>query len=136
MSASIDAYRTTDLGTAGPRQIIIRALDTAVRLLGDAEARLAAGASAEEPLSKARTIVGGLMTSLDLEAGDLARRMLSLYVFVLDRILRSRASSSDAGIGDAARVLRTLQSAWEEMPASDARRGLDAKREPGLRVQG
>jgi flagellar protein FliS len=136
MSASIDAYRTTDLGTAGPRQIIIRALDTAVRHLDDAAARIAEGASAEEPLSKARTIVGGLMTSLDLNAGDVARRMLSLYVFVLDRILRSRASSSDVGIGDAARVLRTLQSAWEEMPAAEAKRGLEAKRDSGLRVRG
>jgi flagellar protein FliS len=136
MSASIDAYRTTDLATAGPRQIIIRALDTAARHLDDAAARLSEGAPAEEPLSKARTIVGGLMTSLDLDAGDVARRMLSLYVFVLDRILRSRASCADVGIGDAARVLRTLQSAWEEMPASEAKKGLEASRSSGLRVRG
>ena len=136
MSTSVDAYRTTDLTTASPRQIIIRALDTTVRLLDEAEAQLARGASAEEPLQKSRAIVGGLITSLDLEAGDLARRMLSLYVFVLDRILRSRTSGGDAGINDAARVLRTLQSAWEEMPATEARKGLDAKRDSGLRIRG
>ncbi|GJM45253.1 MAG: hypothetical protein DHS20C21_20950 [Gemmatimonadota bacterium] len=121
MSASIDAYRSINVGTANPRDVIVKLYSTAARSLREAEAALAAGQRADEPLTKVQTIVGGLMSALDFDAGDLSKKLLNLYLFVLDRVQESAASSKDVGLADARSVLETLQAAWEEMPAGAAR---------------
>jgi flagellar protein FliS len=136
MTTSTDAYRSVNLGTANPRLVIVRCLEAAVRYLEDGRELLARGESAEAPLSHARTIVRGLMDSLDFGAGDLARRLLDHYLFCLYRIQGSRAARQDQGLSHAADVLRTLKSAWEEMPAADARESLEAKRSSGVHLRG
>jgi len=136
MSISIDAYRSVSQGTASPRQTIIRLYEAGGRFLGEAEETLAAGESAHEPLAKARTIVSGLMTSLDFEAGELAHRLLGLYLFAMDRIQATAAAGTDQGLAEARAVLDVLRSAWEEMPAEEARRGLGARRPSGLDLKG
>lgn len=136
MTLSIDAYRTANLETASPLAVIIKALAAADKFLAEAQEALAEDRPADEPLTKARTIVGGLMTSLDFEAGDLSKQLLQLYLFVLDRVQSTMADRKDAGLDDARSVLSTLRSAWEEMPAEDVRRGMSAKPPVGLRLKG
>jgi flagellin-specific chaperone FliS len=121
MSASIDVYRSVSVGTASPRRVIIKLYETAVRNLEEAERALASGGNAAEPLRKTHMIVGGLMSALDFEAGEMAKRFLNLYLFVLDRLHESSASGADAGLADARKVLSTLLSAWEAMPAEASR---------------
>lgn len=121
MTASIDVYRSVSVGTASPRHVIIKLYGTAIRDLDQATAILVSGGDASETLTQAQAIVGGLMSALDFEAGDLAKKLLSLYLFVLDRTQESLAAGKDTGLRDAAQVLRTLKSAWEEMPADEAR---------------
>jgi len=121
MTASIDVYRSVSVGTTSPRHVIIKLYATAIRDLERATGILGRGGNASEPLTRAQAIIGGLMSALDFEAGEMARNLLRIYLFVLDRAHESLASSKDAGLEDAARVLRPLLSAWEEMPADEAR---------------
>jgi flagellar protein FliS len=137
MTASIDVYRSVSVGTASPRHVIIKLYATAIRDLEEATAILKAGGDASEALTRTQAIVGGLMSALDFDAGDLAKKLLSLYLFVLDRTQESLARESDAGLADAGKVLHTLMTAWEQMPASEARqasRPLEAT--PGFNLRG
>jgi flagellin-specific chaperone FliS len=136
MSTSTDAYRSTSLATASPRRTIVRLYEAAVGFLAVAEEALASGRTCEEELAKARMVVSGLVTSLDLRAGDLARRLLQLYLFVLDRIRATSEARSDRGLAEARAVLDVLRSAWEEMPAGEVCRGVAARRAGGLNVKG
>jgi flagellin-specific chaperone FliS len=136
MSASIEAYRTTNLSTANPRQVLLKTFDAGVRFLGQAEEALAAGADPADGLTKARTIVGGLMVALNFEAGEMAQQLLRCYLFVLDRIQTTSVEGADAGLGEARRVLETLKSAWDEMPPGEARLPEGARRPAGLSLKG
>jgi flagellar secretion chaperone FliS len=137
MTASIDVYRSVSVGTASPRLVIIKLYATAVRDLEEATGILAAGGDATDPLKRAQAIVGGLMSALDFDAGDLAKQLLSLYLFVLDRTHESLTKGVDAGLAEATRVLHTLQTAWEEMPASEARQATRPREAtPGFNLRG
>jgi len=136
MTASIDAYRSVNVGTCSPRQVVLRLYRTAVRRLEEAESILAANGDASVPLHTVHEIVGGLLSALDFGAGDLSRRLLSLYLFVLERLDETRAGGRDAGLADARKVLATLLSAWEAMPAEEARAAERAPEKTGLSLRG
>lgn len=121
MTASIDIYRSVSVGTASPRHVILKLYETAIRNLDEADRILADNGNATEPLRKTHLIVGGLMSALDFEAGEMARRLLNLYLFVLDRVQTSSASGRSEGLADARKVLGTLLSAWQEMPPEASR---------------
>jgi flagellin-specific chaperone FliS len=122
MSSSIHAYRTVDSGTASSRSVVIRLYATAEARLTEAAERLARGEDATDPLHKAQAIVGGLLTGLDLEAGEMAQRFLNLYMFVLDRIESSHRETRDSDLGVAVQVLAKLREGFEQMPADEARK--------------
>ena len=137
MTASTDTYRAVNRETASPRITVLKVFEAAQRELALAEGALAAGTSAAEPLARAHTLVGGLMAALDFSAGDLATKLLGLYVFVSNRILETRTSGKDAGLGAASRVLGTLLEAWREMPREATRPdGLPGGDGSALHLQG
>ena len=55
----------------------------------------------------------------DFEAGDIARSLLRLYLFALDRVYDSLIHKEDRGLAEARKVLATLREAWEQVPAED-----------------
>ncbi len=120
MTSSLDSYRSVDVSTAPPRALIQRAYDAAIASLEEAETALARGEPFADPLRKAQTIVGGLMTALDFQAGELAERFLRLYLFTIDRMHRTAMDRADRGLGEARRVLVSLREGWTAMPALEA----------------
>jgi flagellar protein FliS len=137
MSASIDTYRSVDLGTASPQQIIIRLFEAAGRYLDEAVRAFERDEPALEALGSARSVVGGLMISLNFEAGEMARNLLRIYLFALDRIHTSITENRDAGLEEAIQVLGVLRSAWQEMPAEAARQSAPAAgRTAGVDLRG
>lgn len=121
MTASTDAYRTIDRETRSPRATVLKVFEAARHELALAEGSLAGGRSAAEPLARAQTLVGGLMSALDFSAGEMASKLMELYLFVSRRILETRMSGKDAGLAAAGRVLATLQDGWASMPPDAAR---------------
>ena len=121
MNPSTDTYRNVDTRTASARGTVLRVYEAAIRSLEEAEASAARGETNADALTKAQQLVGGLMCALDFSAGEVAQRLLSLYVFVSGRIQETRLARRDAGLGAARRVLETLLSAWREIPADASR---------------
>lgn len=121
MTRSADAYRSIDLSTAPARGIVLRAFDAAIHALEDAERELAAGRPGDEALHRAQTIVSGLMTALDFRAGEMAQRLLRLYLFVVERVHRSRIERADHGLVDCRGILSSLRAGWAEMKLDEVR---------------
>ncbi len=137
MSASIDTYRNVEFATASPRHIVQKALAAAGRFLGDAEDCLRNDDSPEEALMNARTVIGGLMTALNFDAGEMAQNFLKLYLFVLDRIQTTSTEQRDTGLAEARQVLLALQTGWEEMSAEEASQSAaSAGQSVGLSLRG
>ncbi len=120
MTLSADAYRSIDLSTAPARGILLRAYDAAIRALEEAEHELAAGRPGDEALHRAQTIVSGLMSALDFRAGEMAERLLRLYLFVVERVQRTRVEGADRGLRDCRGVLGTLRAGWADMNVEEA----------------
>jgi flagellar protein FliS len=121
MNEAISTYRNVDLGTANPRQLLLRMYDAALENLAEAEEALGRGEPAVENLSKVETVLSALMSALDFEAGDIARSLLRLYLFALDRVYESLIHKEDRGLKDVRQVLATLRDAWEQVPAEEVR---------------
>jgi flagellar protein FliS len=100
--------------------IIQKLFDASIRFLAEAEEEIERGESPEESLTRVRKVIGGLMTALNFDAGEMAENLLRLYLFVLDRIQGVDAGSPVGGLREARRVLDTLRGAWEEMPPEES----------------
>jgi flagellar protein FliS len=136
VTLSADAYRSIDLSTAPARALVLRAYDAAIRALEEAERELAAGRPGEEALHRAQTIVSGLMSALDFRAGEIAEKLLRLYMFVVDRIRATRADRVDRGLGDCRGVLDSLRAGWAEMEPEAAAPAALPRRGTGFQARG
>lgn len=137
MSTSIDAYRSIKNTTVSPRALILRAFDAAIESLVETQAALAAGRAPHEPLERAHTLVSGLIAALNVEAGDLAKKLLQLYLFVMECIHETRASGKDKKLDEAKRVLESLRAGWASMPYDPELAAPPTNvRNPGIQVRG
>jgi flagellar protein FliS len=135
VTLSADAYRSIDVSTAPARGIVLRAFDAAIHALEEAERELAEGRPGDEALHRAQTIVSGLMSALDFRAGEIAERLLRLYLFVVERVQRTRVERADHGLRDCRGILGTLRAGWAEMKVEDAPAPTPA-RGSGFRARG
>ena len=75
-----------------------------------------------EALTQAISIVGGLLDSVDPEAGDgvLAKNLTELYYFVTKRVTDANVNDDIQALQEAIDVLKQLESAWLEIAASNS----------------
>lgn len=73
-----------------------------------------------EALTQAISIVGGLLDSVDPEAGDgvLAKNLTELYYFVTQRVTDANVNDDIQALQEAIDVLKQLESAWMEIAPS------------------
>ena len=121
-SGSIHTYRNVDAGTASSRTVVIRLYQTAEEQLKKAADELRQGQPGTEALLRAQAVVGGLMSALDMNAGEIAQQLLKLYLFVLDRIQTAQTEAQDPGLEAASQVLAQLREGFEGMPADEVRK--------------
>lgn len=68
-----------------------------------------------ENLSKAIGIIGGLRSSLDMEAGEVSDNLDRLYEYMNLRLLEASAQNDQAKVGEVVQLLKTLKSGWDEI---------------------
>ena len=75
-----------------------------------------------EALTQAIGIVGGLLDSVDPEAGDgvLAKNLTELYYFVTERVTDANVNDDIQALQEAIDVLKQLESAWLEIAPSNS----------------
>jgi flagellar protein FliS len=112
------AYQRIEANGANGVQLVVMLYDGAIRFLGDAKACAERGDRRGKAAAISRTlaIVGELQSTLKLEeGGDIAKSLDALYSYITERILDSSIKGNDSALDEAAKLLRTLNSAWVEI---------------------
>ena len=111
------AYRKTQVETAGQLDLVIMLYDGAIKF-----AKLAAKMLREGDLEKtngyllrAQDIVSELMSSLNMDMGEIAEGLLKLYDYVDYCLVQANIKKDPAWIDQGLTVLTGLREAWMEI---------------------
>ena len=112
-----NAYRENSIMTASPEQLVVMLYDGAGRFLRQAEGSMIDGSwlQASEKLSRAEAIIDELLATLDLDAGEVADRLQSIYVFCKTRLIEARIERDAVRVDQVARLLSELREAWSQV---------------------
>jgi len=115
--ASPNAYRENSIMTASPEQLVVMLYDGAGRFLRQAEGSMLEGSwlQASEKLSRAEAIIDELLATLDMDAGEVADRLQSIYVFCKMRLIEARIERDAVRVDQVARLLCELREAWSQV---------------------
>ena len=115
--ASPNAYRENSILTASPEQLVVMLYDGAGRFLRQAEGAMIGGSwlQASEKLSRAEAIIDELLATLDMDAGEVADRLQSIYVFCKTRLIEARIERDAVRVDQVARLLSELREAWSQV---------------------
>jgi flagellar protein FliS len=110
------AYRTGQVGSAGPLRIVVLLYEGALRFSRQALDRFDDPASRGQALGRAHGIISELMAALDHEKGaDIAANLDGLYGYMLDSLTAANLSADREALASTIRVLETLLPAWREI---------------------
>ncbi|MEO5355825.1 MAG: flagellar export chaperone FliS [Nitrospirae bacterium YQR-1] len=120
------AYRSIDISSLSPLDLIIKLYDGAISFLSKA----AVGIEKKnklvkiEYINKTRMILEELLASLNIEAGgEIALHLQDLYTYMLVELTRANANDSIDKVYHVQELMKTLRSAWQEIktttPATD-----------------
>jgi flagellar secretion chaperone FliS len=70
---------------------------------------------ASEKLSRAEAIIDELLATLDMDAGEVADRLQSIYVFCKTRLIEARIERDSVRVDQVARLLGELREAWSQV---------------------
>jgi flagellar secretion chaperone FliS len=105
-----NAYRENSILTASPEQLVVMLYDGAGRFLRQAEGSMVDGSwlQASEKLTRA-------VATLDMDAGEVADRLQSIYVFCKTRLIEARIERDAVRVDQVARLLGELRDAWSQV---------------------
>ena len=119
---AVAAYARTEVETgiesAPPEQLVIMLYDGALKAIYKAKADMLRNdpASKGAAVSKAIAIIeDGLRGSLDLNAGDIAANLDSLYEYMSNKLLLANLKNDQSALDEVDKLLGELKSAWEEV---------------------
>jgi flagellar secretion chaperone FliS len=117
MQNPYEQYRQTQVGTANQGTLILMLYDAALKNL-----RLACSAIEQRKFEEANTclirsqeIVSELNVTLNMDAGDIAQNLRSIYVFSYTQLIQANIKKDVSMIHVVVDILSTLKEAWEEI---------------------
>lgn len=121
------SYRRAQVMTASPMQLVLMLYNAAKLRVRQARSYLAAGnkADAAANIEKAQEIVGELMSSLDMQAGEVAANLFKLYEFITYRLVTARIGSRADDLDIVLEVLATLEDAWGQAGSGNTGRATE-----------
>ena len=113
-TAGYETYRRIQTETSSPAELILLLYDALLNDLEQAHDGLARRdfEAAHRPLLRAQDIVLELISSLDLEAGDIARQLAPLYEYQYQRLLEASVQKDATAVAEVARLITPLRNAW------------------------
>jgi len=110
-------YLEVQVATASPERLVLMCLDGSLRFIRGAREALSRGEKEEAHrlILRAQEIVAELKGSLDLQYGELPRRLYALYDFLQERLVEANIQKEERFLGEAERVLVPLRDAWREV---------------------
>ncbi|MEX2649228.1 MAG: flagellar export chaperone FliS [Alphaproteobacteria bacterium] len=124
-AANVERYRTQEIMTATPCQLVVKLYDKAIHSLllaedairrRDVKARHAANL-------KALDVISHLTNTLDLErGGEIAGNLQRLYEFMCVRLVEVDVNNDPQAARDVIGLLQPLRASWQQLDEQIARR--------------
>ena len=113
----VNAYRETDIKTAGQGKLIVMLYDEAVKQLSIAIKELEKDSKALDKVNsaviRAQDMITELTTSLDFErGGDIAQNLFNLYMYFNNRLLDGNIRKDKKPLIEVRTHLMELRGAW------------------------
>jgi len=118
VSYAVAQYRTSQVSTASPAQVIVQFYDGALKFIRRGREALV---NKDIPgkgvaLSRAHAVVSELRINLDMErAPELCAELDRLYLFILECITEANIKCEPKPLDGAIKVLEQLRAAWSEV---------------------
>jgi len=109
----------TGVSEASPHRLIVMLLDGALDKIARARGAMQRREYEEKGkhITSASSIVVGLRSSLDLEAGgELAANLDSLYEYMFRRLMDAHIGNDEAALDEVTSLLREIKSGWDALP--------------------
>ena len=111
-------YRKVEINTSDSVKVISLLFDGGINFIKVARKRIELGDIAGKGLyiGKASSVVGELLSSLNMEeGGEIAKNLSRLYDFVMDRLINANMKNDEKALDEAEKVLDVLRSAWKDL---------------------
>jgi flagellar protein FliS len=111
-------YRKQAVSAASPVGLIVLLYDGALRFMEAGKTAIQAKdiEAQNKYLQKAQRIVLHLMGTLDMEqGGQLSTNLLSLYTYVVDRLVKANFEDNPDAVDEAIRTFSELRHGWSEL---------------------
>ncbi len=130
------AYTESSVLTAPPERLVVLLYDGAGRFLARAAAAIRDGdaGAAGEPLQRVHAILDELLATLDFDAGEVAERLQSIYLFSKRTLTEAQLKRDADAVERVAALLADLRAAWAEIAAGPRAAAADAGAEPPARA--
>ena len=118
MSYAVSQYRTSQVSTASPAQVIVQFYDGALKFIRRGREALV---NKDIPgkgvaLSRAHAVISELRINLDMErAPELCAELDRLYLFVLECITEANMTCETKPLDAAIKIVEQLRGAWVEV---------------------
>ncbi len=125
MTRGLNAYRTTQVQSRTPLELVVMLYDGAIRFVGTAREAVERRdiAARGEAISRALAIVSELQSTLNMEAGgEVAMQLDRLYDYVNERMLAAAMQNSVEPLDEARKVLETLRDGWATIASQPERK--------------
>jgi len=133
MGSSVSHYnqinRISGVTDADPHRLVLMLLDGAIGKIAIVKGLMIRKDVAKkgEVIGQTIAIIGGLKSSLNLEAGgDLATNLDNIYEYIEGRLLKANLKNDVSILDEVSRLLHEIKSGWEAIPP-DVRKHPEAK---------
>lgn len=139
LSNPYNQYKQTQISTATQGRLIVMLYEGAIKFLKIAQENMTPKKYeiVNTNIQKAQDIISELMTSLNMDqGGDIAKNLLSLYVYFKKRLLEANMKKDAAILDEVIVLLTQLCDAWEQIAASDSENSSYASAKGNFTVEG
>ncbi|MFU8788421.1 MAG: flagellar export chaperone FliS [Methylobacter sp.] len=112
-------HTETVIDDASPHKLIQMLMSGFLMRVNAAKGSMERGDFQEKSIqiSKASSIVGGLIDGIDLDkGGDIAANLMSLYEYIDARLFQASAQNSTEILDEVQSLMREIKQAWDTIP--------------------
>ncbi len=117
-----EKYKETQIKTATQGKLIVMLYDGAIKFLNHAKESMHANKieEAHTKLTRAQDIIMELVLSINLEAGDIAKKLHNLYLYMNKRLMEANMYKKTEPIDEVLKILTDLREVWEQVASQTA----------------
>lgn len=134
-------YKKTQIDTADQGKLIIMLYDGAIKFINTAIDLMPGNEidpkdmeTIHKNIVKAQDIVSELMTSLNMEVGEISQRLFGIYMYMHNRLIEANINKSQEPLIEIRKYLLELREAWYEAAKNAPQETLKSKETGGINI--